>query len=234
MLNLSRCVKDLGFTSLPICLKDAKALLLPQLDYEGPLHPCIRVKEDRAQVARTERAIYAFVLGKQISETLPSGQSLAHELGQLCTETRWKQQALLLAVKMQMHPTHIGSLIAHEAASLVSKNKSLPPKENLELQTFGIGNITTIVRKHTGLGTACTQREIRSALLNGLKAGPIQLAARSLPFYPIEQIPKQKTPPWQWDALEIKVLEREKALKSKALISSSHSKRAARVYTDGS
>jgi len=215
-------MRNVGAIPLTTRLKVAKMYILPILDYGSPLHPRMR-RSDEAQVSQADKDILSFVLNIPSTSSFPSALALSHELGQFSTLTRWRLQSLLFGIRILQHPSHRSSINARDLFGTINTLRQTAAGRASEEKLYGTGNLVTLPAAET-----------RRSLLHGPKIGPLRLAARSIPYYPLEQIPTQPSSPWQWDPLSISILDSDNAKRTEAIIRKGKAKYSARVYTDGS
>ncbi|SPO32027.1 uncharacterized protein UTRI_02584 [Ustilago trichophora] len=197
-----------GRPSLSTRLRIASATLFPVLDYGAELHPLINTLA-YAAVKRAEKAIYSFVFCITPHKQAPSGTSMAHELGQLDTLTRWRKKALQFGVRLLSHQGHESTDLAREVIS------------NAEESTAPGTGILPLKGNHDSRGRA-------------LEPGPFHRLAESLPFSPLERHSLPRIPPYEWQQLNISILPREKAKATEKIIAANGKKQAVLIYTDGS
>ncbi len=171
-------LRHVGNLFLPTRLKLAKVYIFPILDYGSALHPRIR-RADETLVTKADKAAFACVLGVQPTTSFPSAKAMAHELGELCTFTRWRLQSHTFATRIQLHPSHSSSVAARNLFTTVHARLQKEPGRQLDVDTFGPGALLLPPSMDT-----------RAALLYGPQLGPLLVAARSLPIHPTEVIQK--------------------------------------------
>ncbi len=81
-----------------------RSLVLPVLDYAAVLHPLVTHTE-AAPINRVEKRAFLFILGLNVTNSLPSCHSIAHELGLLMWQLRWQKQAISYGLNLtSKHP----------------------------------------------------------------------------------------------------------------------------------
>lgn len=208
-------MRSAGSVSTAVRWRIAKAILFPILDFASDLHPIIQ-RPLEPNVAKTEKAIYAFILGTQNTGSLPKGESMAHELGQLGALYRWKMQSLTLLARVLSNRNHTSSRAAANAVRRVRQGDMDPYVETITLFRIEGGKMDRGFSRAAPL------------------ISPFKVAATALPFDTIEPISLPIIAPYQWIPLDVSILERDVAIATEANIQKQQGKQAVRLYTDGS
>ncbi|SPO28384.1 uncharacterized protein UTRI_04781 [Ustilago trichophora] len=204
-----------GKISHRLRLRIAKAVLFPILDYAAALHPLIPVGLERF-VSQAEKAIYTFVVGVKNTVSLPSGISLAHDLGQLAAIPRWRRQSML----------HLGRLLSNRSHESSSKVYELMERVGGEQDTDN--------PQHADLVTLVGAPATRNRLLLRPLLPPLTVAARSFPFPAMEPVSLQGESPAVFFRIAGEILPPADALTTEKRVRRLATKDAVRIYTDGS
>ncbi|CDW99423.1 hypothetical protein [Sporisorium scitamineum] len=196
-----------------IRMRIAKSTLYPVLNPAGALHPWWRGgRNTNKEIGLAEKAILTFVLDSRHPRHLPSGDNLAHELGQLSSPFRWRKQALLHFGRVLMNSSHASSETARECLQLVETED--PPGEEASL----LDMVGTTSRHKSGTAT---------------KTSPLLLAARTFPYDDVEKVVMPRETPNRWQTLKVIIEDRDTAKGTEAKMRGRKDKRLARLYTDG-